>query len=116
MRMKIHIVGSGAIGGMAGVHMAMHGEDVTFVDQWREHVEAMQQHGMRITGIHGDQQVPVRAILPDQIDEPLELVFLAVKSQHTEAAVRGIMPHLTPESVVVSLQNGMNEEKIAALI
>ncbi len=114
--MKIHIVGSGAIGGMAGVHMAMHGEDVTFVDQWREHVEAMQQHGVRITGIHGVQQVPVRAILPDQIDEPLDLVFIAVKSQHTEAAIRAIMPHLTPASTVVSLQNGMNEEKIAALI
>jgi len=32
--MKIHIVGSGAIGGMAGWHMAKKGEEGTFVDQW----------------------------------------------------------------------------------
>ena len=114
--MKIHIVGSGAIGGMAGWHMAKNGEDVTFVDQWPEHVAAMKERGLRITGLRGDQTIPVRAMRPEEIDEPLELVFLACKSQHTEAAVRGIMDHLTPDSVVVSLQNGMNEDKIAALI
>src|SRR3954447_6280828 len=116
MPMKIHIVGAGAIGGMAGWHMAKNGEDVTFVDRWLEHVEAMQTHGLRITGLRGDQTLAVRAILPDQIDEPLDLVFVSCKSQHTEDAVRRIMPHLTPNSVVVSLQNAMNEEKIAALI
>lgn len=114
--MKIHIVGSGAIGGMAGWHMAKNGEDVTFVDRWPDHVQAMKQRGLRITGLRGDHTIPVRAMLPEEIDEPLELVFVACKSQHTEEAVRGIMPHLTPDSVVVSLQNGMNEDKIAALI
>src|ERR1700730_779688 len=114
--MKIHIVGAGAIGGMAGWHMARNGEDVTFVDQWFEHVEAMKEEGLRITGLLGDQRIPVKARLPEEIDEDLELVFVACKSQHTESAVRGIMAHLTPSSVVVSLQNGMNEEKIAGLI
>jgi 2-dehydropantoate 2-reductase len=114
--MKIHIVGAGAIGGMAGWHMGKHGEDVTFVDQWPEHVEAMKEEGLRITGLRGDQRIPVRAMLPEEIAEPLELVFVSCKSQHTEDAVRGIMQHLTPDSVVVSLQNGMNEEKIAGLI
>jgi 2-dehydropantoate 2-reductase len=114
--MKIHIVGAGAIGGMAGWHMAKNGEDVTFVDQWIEHVERMKEEGLKITGLRGEQVIPVKAKLPQEIDEPLDLVFVSCKSQHTEDAVRGIMPHLTPNSVVVSLQNGMNEEKIAALI
>jgi 2-dehydropantoate 2-reductase len=114
--MKIHIVGAGAIGGMAGWHMAKNGEDVTFVDQWLEHVEAMKEEGLKITGLRGEQRIPVKAKLPEEIDEPLELVFVSCKSQHTEDAVRGIMQHLTPTSVVVSLQNGMNEEKIANLI
>ncbi len=114
--MRVHIVGAGAIGGMAGFHMAEVGENVTFVDRWSEHVRAMREHGLRITGLRGERTIPVRAMLPEELDEPLELVFLACKSQHTEEAVRGIMPHLTPDSVVVSLQNGMNEEKIAALI
>jgi 2-dehydropantoate 2-reductase len=116
MHMKIHIVGAGAIGGMAGWHMAKNGEDVTFVDRWLEHVEAMKEEGLKITGLRGEQRIPVKAKLPHEIDDPLELVFISCKSQHTEEAVRGIMPHLTLDSVVVSLQNGMNEEKIAALI
>lgn len=114
--MKIHIVGAGAIGGMAGWHMAKNGEDVTFVDQWLEHVERMKEEGLKITGLRGEQRILVKAKLPEEIDEDLELVFVSCKSQHTEDAVRGIMPHLTPSSVVVSLQNGMNEEKIARLI
>ena len=63
--MKIHIVGAGAIGGMAGWHMAKNGEDVTFVDRWLEHVEAMKEEGLKITGLRGEQRIPVKAKLPE---------------------------------------------------
>jgi len=66
--MKIHIVGSGAIGGMAGWHMVKNGEDVTFVDEWPEHVAAMKARGLRITGLCGDQTIPVRAMRPEEIE------------------------------------------------
>jgi 2-dehydropantoate 2-reductase len=114
--MKIHIIGSGAIGGMAGAWMVKHGEDVTFVDAWREHVEAMRAHGLRIDGILGPHDFQVRALHPDELDEPVELAFVAVKSHHTDAAVRVIAPHLTPDATVVSLQNAFNAERIAELI
>jgi 2-dehydropantoate 2-reductase len=114
--MRIHIVGAGAIGGMAGAYMALSGEDVTFVDRWREHVLAMREDGLHLAGVRGEARIPVRALSPDDLDEPLELVFLAVKSQHTEEAVGAIAPHLTSTATVVSLQNGMNEDRIAALI
>ena len=114
--MRIHIVGAGAIAGMAGAYMAMNGEDVTFVDQWAEHVEAINRDGLSIDGIRGQHHPAIRALTPDQLSEPLELVFIGVKSQHTEAAIAGIMPHLTPTATVVSLQNGFNAELIASLI
>ena len=114
--MRIHIIGSGAIGGMAGAWMAMHGEDVTFVDAWPEHVEAMKASGLHIDGILGAHHLTVRALHPDELDEPVELAFVAVKSHHTDAAIDGIAPHLTPTSTVVSLQNGFNAERIAAVI
>ena len=47
---------------------------------------------------------------------PLGWVILAVKAQHTEAALKPIVPRLGPESFVLSLQNGFNEETIAAAI
>jgi 2-dehydropantoate 2-reductase len=60
---------------------------------------------------------PQRSCTPAEIPEPLDgLIFLACKSQHTAAAVNGIARHLTPQSCVVSLQNGMNEDTIADIV
>jgi 2-dehydropantoate 2-reductase len=114
--MKVTIVGSGAIGGLAGAWMTMAGEDVTLVDVWREHVDAMRERGLFIDGLRGEHRVRVKAITPDKLERPLELVFLACKSQHTRAATEGIKPFLAEGSAVVSLQNGMNEEIIGAVI
>jgi 2-dehydropantoate 2-reductase len=96
--------------------MAKHGEDVTFVDAWREHVDAMKTSGLRIDGILGPHTLEVRALHTDELDEPIELAFVAVKSHHTDAAVELIAPRLTPDATVVSLQNGFNAERIAALV
>ncbi len=114
--MKIHIIGSGAIGGMAGAWMHKQGEDVTFVDAWRDHVDAMQTNGLHVDGILGPHQFDVRALHPEELNEPIELAFVATKSHHTDDAVRLIQPHLTPDATVVSLQNGFNAERIADLI
>jgi 2-dehydropantoate 2-reductase len=114
--MRIHIVGSGAIGGMAGAYMAMNGEDVTFVDQWDEHVAAMQRDGLQIDGVRGRHQLRVRAITPERIEGALELVFVATKSQHTESAIDAIRPHLADATTVVSLQNGFNAMRVADML
>lgn len=111
--MTITIYGAGAIGGCVGAYMAQAGEDVLFVDKMPEHVDAMNATGIRITGFD-TRQVQVRACLPEQLRDPLDLVFLAVKSQDTEAAMDAIVPLATPDTVVVSLQNGMNAPRIAA--
>lgn len=113
--MRITIVGAGAIGGTVGAFLAKGGEDVLFVDMVKEHVDAINQQGLTITG-RAEFTVPARATLPDALRGPLEWVFLSVKSQDTEAALKPIAPLLGPQSFVVSLQNGLNEERIAALI
>jgi 2-dehydropantoate 2-reductase len=45
-----------------------------------------------------------------------DCVLLAVKAQHTEKALAQLAPHLSPDGVVVSLQNGLNEQRIAAAV
>lgn len=114
--MRIHIIGAGAIGGMAGAYMAMSGEDVTFVDQWGEHVTALREHGLRIDGVRGPHHLDVRALRSDELDEPIDLAFVAVKSHHTESAGRLIQPLLTREATVVSLQNGFNAEHLTGIV
>ena len=110
--MTITIYGSGAIGGIMGAGMANAGEDVLFVDKAAEHVAAMNATGLRISGAKS-LQIPARAVLPEDLKGPLGLVFLAVKSQDTEAALDTIEPLAGPDTVVVSLQNGMNPPAIA---
>ena len=109
----IAIYGAGAIGGIVGACMARAGEAVLFVDKMVEHVEAMNANGLRITGSSAFT-IPARACVPADLRGPLGLVFLAVKSQDTEAALDTIAPLAGPDTVVVSLQNGMNPPRIAA--
>jgi 2-dehydropantoate 2-reductase len=114
--MRIHVVGAGAIAGMAGAFMAMNGEDVTVIDRWEEHVRAIRERGLLIDGVRGRHVVPLRALMPEEVDEPIDLVFVGVKSQHTEEALRSVMPHLTAQATIVSLQNGFNAERIGKLV
>lgn len=113
--MRFTIVGAGAIGATVGAYMARAGEDVTFVDNVREHVDAMMSKGLTIRGYEETFTLPVRALHPEEMTGPLEVVILAVKAQATEAAVRSILPHLGPESAILSLQNGLCEQSIARL-
>jgi len=114
--MKCAIWGSGAIGGVVGAGMAAAGEDVLLVDIVPEHVDAMNARGLTIKSAQGDRTTPVRAALPAQVQGVFDLVFLAVKSQYTPHAVEAVLPHLGPQSAVVSLQNGVNEPHIAERI
>lgn len=120
--MKILIIGSGAIGGLAGSHMTRAGHDVTMMDQWADHVAAMNAGGISIDGVRGEFNIPVKAITPDQLGEhvrangPLEAVLIATKTQHTEGAVGHLIPFMSPETFIVSFQNGFNEPLIARLL
>lgn len=114
---KVAILGAGAIGGLAGVYMALHGEDVLFIDANKDHVEAIRTTGIKVDGCRGDFWIgPQRACTPEELNEELGYVFVACKSQHTTPAIQSIMKWLTPDSAVISLQNGMNEPEIAQLV
>ena len=75
--MKSAVWGSGAIGGVVGAGIAAAGEDVLLIDIVPEHVNAMNEHGLLIKSATGEQRVPVRAALPEQVRGKLDLVFLA---------------------------------------
>jgi 2-dehydropantoate 2-reductase len=110
------VVGAGAIGGTVGARMLRAGHDVLLCDADEEHVEAINRDGLRIEGPVEEFAVEARAVTPDGLPERLEAVLLAVKAQHTAAALEAVAPRLAPEGFVVSLQNGVNEPLIASLV
>jgi 2-dehydropantoate 2-reductase len=112
----ILVWGAGAIGGTAGAHLVRAGHDVQFVDRAADHVAAMAQHGLSIAGPVTEFKVPVRAATPEQVRGRFETVLLCVKAQDTEGAARALLPHLAENGCVVSLQNGLNERVIAAVV
>ncbi|MBS1116253.1 MAG: 2-dehydropantoate 2-reductase [candidate division NC10 bacterium] len=114
--MAITVWGAGAIGGITGGALTRAGHDVLLVDAHEEHVGALQRDGLTVEDTRGDWHVPVKAATPAAVRGPLDLVLLAVKAHATPTALDQIIPHLTRTSVVVSVQNGLNEEAIAERI
>jgi 2-dehydropantoate 2-reductase len=90
--------------------MARAGCDVTFVDRWEEHVQAINEHGMYVDGARGEHRIEVPAFTPDQLEKlaPLDTVIVAVKSHDTRGALEQLLPYSTPETAFVSMQAGMN--------
>ncbi len=108
----ITVVGAGAIGGTIGAYLDDAGYDVTLVDASPEHVSAIREEGLRITGARGDRTFHPRAILVEDLRGPLGPTLLCVKGHFTERAVQDLEPLLAPDGYIVSLQNGLNEALI----
>ncbi len=120
---RIAVVGAGAVGGYVGAGLAAAGHDVTLIDPWPAHVEAIRAGGMHLSGMTEAEtrivRVPALHLTEVQAlarQRPIDIAFVAVKSYDTEWATLMIAPYLSPAGVVVSLQNCINEERIAALI
>jgi len=114
--MQVTIIGAGAIGGTVGAHLARAGHAVTFCDTIEAHVAAMNERGLSIRGWAEQFTIPASAIRPDELRGPLGIVLLAVKAQHTTQAMQTIGRLLAADGVVVSMQNGLNEQVIAAAV
>lgn len=117
--MRIAVVGVGAIGSIIGGLLTKAGRDVTLIDQWPAHVEAMRTVGLRLSGTAGEHLIPVKALLIHEastLTEPFDAAFVAVKAYDTEWATALAVRHLRAEDgVVVATQNGMPDARIAAV-
>jgi 2-dehydropantoate 2-reductase len=116
---RIGIIGAGAIGCVVGGLLTRAGRDVTLVDQWPENVETMRRQGLRLSGTCGDHTIKVQALHlheAQSIEQPFDAVFVAVKSYDTEwATALGAAYLRRPDGVVVDFQNGINDERVAAV-
>jgi 2-dehydropantoate 2-reductase len=123
MDKRIAVIGAGAIGGYTGGHLANNGFDVTLIDPWPEHVETIRRDGLAIEGVTADEYIcatPKTMHLTEvqrlAKERPIDIAMVAVKSYDTDWATRLIAQYLAPDGYVVSLQNCMNEERIAGIV
>ena len=116
---RIAVVGAGAIGSIIGGYLTRAGRDVTLIDPWPDHVDAIQQNGLTITTQDEEFTIPVKALHlgeTNTVTEPFDMAFLSVKSYDTVWAVHMIKPYLKPTGIIVSAQNAINDEWIAPII
>src|SRR5574337_528001 len=114
--MKVAVVGVGAVGGYFGGLLAKGGADVTFIARGKR-LEALRAKGLTVKSWKGDFAIPVNATDNPAEVGPVDLVLFCVKSYDTESAIRLALPMVGQETLVLSLQNGIdNEGKIASVI
>ena len=116
---RIAFLGTGAQGASIAADFVLAGLDVTFIDQWPAHVEAMRRDGITVHMPTRTLHTPVKALHlceVAEIKQHFDLVFLVVKAYDTRWACELIKPVLAPDGFVVGLQNGMTHEDIAAIV
>ena len=124
MQKRIVMVGTGALGGYIGGNLAHQGFDVTFVDMWQENLDAIRTRGLELDGVTPEEKFTVKTDKTLHLDKvqdlgkgkPVDIAFISVKSYDTERVTKAIKPYLAPDSYVVSLQNCINEDAIAAIV
>lgn len=116
---RIAIFGAGAAGSYIGAFLTREGYDITLIDMWGAHVDAMNANGLRASGSQGDFTTPVNAVhLADawQIGQPFDIIFLAMKSYDTEWSSHFVKRILAADGVVVNSQNCMNDQLTASIV
>lgn len=113
--MRIVVMGAGGVGGYFGARLARAGESVTFVAR-SDHLAAIRERGLTVRStVEGEYTVRAPALENLAGQPSADAVLFCVKSFDTEAALDRIRPVVGPETAVLSLQNGVdNEDRIDA--
>ncbi|HET6450677.1 MAG TPA: 2-dehydropantoate 2-reductase [Spirochaetia bacterium] len=112
--MKICIIGSGAMGSLFGGRLSLAGFDTTLYDIFREHVERVASDGLAIEDAATGEVTVAR---PSASTDPgaargADVLIIFVKSTSTEQAAAAFAPLAGPNTVVLTLQNGLGNEAV----
>ena len=103
--MKICIYGAGAMGTVLGAYLSKT-EDVDLVSRNVNHIESLKKNGAIITG-EIDLQVSVNALLPSEMKDTYDIIFLMTKQLENEAVVKSLIPFLKSTVDISTLKNDL---------
>jgi 2-dehydropantoate 2-reductase len=113
--MRTAVMGAGSLGTIAGALLSKAGLDVVLVDANEEHVNALNADGASVVGCM-ELVTPVRAITPDRMDGVYDLVIYLAKATYDEVALPQARERMDENSMLITLQNGVPEERVASFI
>jgi 2-dehydropantoate 2-reductase len=109
--MKILVVGAGAVGGYFGARLAQAGRDVTFLVR-PPRAQHLRSEGLRIVSPHGDLTLQPTTITAEQLHSPFDIIFLSVKAQALDQAMKDMAPAVGPDTMIYPVLNGMRHIEI----
>ena len=114
--MRFGIMATGGVGGYFGAMLARGGKDVAFIARGA-HLEAMRKDGLRVESVTPGEFTAREGVFTDSPVEAgvCDVILYCVKTTANDAAIPAIAPMVGPDTVIINLQNGVdNEEKLAA--
>ena len=112
--LRICIIGCGAVGSLFAAHLAQKGEvDVWAYDVWKDHVDAMRQNGLRLSGA-ADFTAKLNATSDPAEIPRCDYGIVATKAIHTKSAIAQVARAFDENSAVCSVQNGVGNEELIA--
>ena len=118
MKERAAILGAGSLGTIMGAIVSDRHKDVDLVliDANKPHVDMLNKDGATVTGYMDMKNIPVKAITPDQMEGIYDIVIVLTKQTANKAALTQLLPYINDNSVVCTLQNGIPEESVAAIV
>jgi 2-dehydropantoate 2-reductase len=114
--MRVTFIGAGAMGGLFGSLMTESDLDVQLVDIWEEHVQMIKEKGLRIDCDGQIRHVTLDIYTDYRMTRPADLVVVFVKGPQTAEAARAAAEIISPNGMVLTLQNGLGNADILAEI
>ena len=114
--MKIAIIGVGAMGSIYASFLAQNNNDVIAIDLWEEHLDAIRENGLRVSGFSGDKTVKNIKVSNNIEDaKGCELFIIATKAAGVGSVASKLSPITSSDSVILTIQNGLGAgERIAS--
>ncbi len=117
--MKIAVIGAGAMGSIFGGHLKEAGEDVTFIDIYKEHMDKIAQNGLFLELPDGTTKIikGIKTATSPKGLPKMDLIIIFVKSTVTREAAEEAKELVKDDTLFLTLQNGLgNGEEIAKVV
>jgi 2-dehydropantoate 2-reductase len=114
---RLLLLGCGAVGGVIAGGLLRAGQAVSVVTHNDEITGALDEGGLRLTTPEGHWVVPAPAHTHlAELRGPFDVAYLAMKATHVEQAAHDVAGYLSPQGYVVTLQNGVVVDRVAAIV
>ncbi len=116
--MRVAIYGAGAMGTVLGAFLTEGGQPVDLISRNQAHVEGLKKNGATVRCLADDveKNVKVSALLPEEMTEKYDVIFLMTKQSKNPEIVAFLEEYLTEDGIVCTTQNGLPEPSVAAML